>query len=86
MRRLRCSSFNEAAETLRETPLSKDQQISPHDDEYGLLEATVSNTRELRGWLLSYGSLVEVLEPKSLRRELMREVRETARMYRLASR
>ena len=55
---------------LRETPLSGDQKISEMDGGW-LLQATVSDTYQLRWWLRGYGDRVEVTAPESLRQEFV---------------
>lgn len=60
-----------AAEHLRETPLSLDQQIEPVQTDWVRLQATVPDTAQLRWWLLGFGDQVEVLEPTSLREEFV---------------
>lgn len=60
-----------AAEHLRETPLSLDQQIEPDQEGWVRLQATVADTAQLRWWLLGFGDQVEVLEPESLRDEFV---------------
>ena len=46
---------------ITKTALQEDGRI--------LVEATVSDTADLRWWLLGFGSSVEVLEPTSLREQ-----------------
>lgn len=58
-----------AAEHLRETPLSLDQQIEPDQPDWVRLRATVPDTAQLRWWLMGFGDQVEILEPVSLRDE-----------------
>lgn len=60
-----------AAEHLRETPLSQDQQIEPDQPGWVRLQATVPDTAQLRWWLLGFGDQVEVLEPSALRDEFV---------------
>lgn len=60
-----------AAEHLLETPLSLDQQITPNQENWVRLQATVPNTAQLRWWLLGFADQVEVLEPASLRDEFV---------------
>jgi predicted DNA-binding transcriptional regulator YafY len=55
---------------LEETPLASDQQLTDQSDGNVLVEATVSDTGQLRWWLLGFGGRIEVLEPESLREEL----------------
>ncbi len=71
----------EVAITLHETPLGTDQELTPAGDEHELLRATVPNTLELRGWLQSYGPLIEVKKPAELRKELAESARQLAAMY-----
>ena len=58
-----------ASLTLSETPLTRDQRLVPHDGSWHMLEATVQDTEELRGWLSMYGPGIEILAPMGLRRE-----------------
>lgn len=69
-----------AAEHLRETPLSKDQEII-EEDETVCISATVSDSPQLRWWLRAFGDQVEVLEPTSLRAEFMETVQSMSELY-----
>ena len=71
----------DAAITLHETPVSRDQCLSVNDEDTELFVATVPDTLELRAWLRSYGSLVEVLKPKALRDEFAKEAKALTRRY-----
>lgn len=68
--RLKAVFEEDAAIHLEETPLSADQQLTSCGDGNVLVEASVNDTRQLRWWLLGFGSRVEVLEPSALRNEL----------------
>ena len=68
------------ASRLEETPLSEDMLIKHKDEEY-LLTETVADSWQLRWWLLSWGSAVEVLGPKQLREETVDEVRDMYDIY-----
>lgn len=70
-----------AAVHLDETPLSEDQTLTPHDDGRVLLQANVLDTRELRWWLSSFGSQVEVVGPSELREYFCLEVNQLLRRY-----
>lgn len=59
----------DAARHLRERPLSAEQKIAGGEDGWATIEAKVSDTDELRWWLLGFGDKVEVLAPIRLRRE-----------------
>lgn len=63
-----------AAEHLKETPLSADQQISDPVDGKVTVTASVLDTQQLRWWLLGFGSHVEVIGPESLRQEVLTEL------------
>lgn len=73
----------EAAEHLRETPLSPDQVIAELDSS-SLVEvsATVLLDQTLRWWLKGFGSQAEVLEPLTLREELLADLEASLRGYR----
>ena len=64
-----------------ETPLSSDQMVGEEDDDHFRLIATVNDTAQLRWWLLSFGSKVEVLEPMGLRAEMANQAYWMNRMY-----
>lgn len=69
---LKIRFYDGAGEHLRETPLSVDQQIEPQPDHPETLDvaATVTNTLQLKWWLLAFGERVEVLTPEPLRHSL----------------
>jgi predicted DNA-binding transcriptional regulator YafY len=71
----------DAAITLRETPLSADQNISPAKGGDELVCATVPDTLELRAWIASYGGLAEVLGPPELRKHMAGVAKEMAERY-----
>jgi predicted DNA-binding transcriptional regulator YafY len=66
---------------LSETPLSPEQSITRLDDETYFFQATVKNTEQLRWWIRSFGSSVEVLEPLELREEFIEMAKEFAEIY-----
>lgn len=66
---------------LTETPLSADQLITPIDETTYRLQATVKDTHQLRWWLKSLGTDVEVIEPESLRDEFAENAKALSRMY-----
>ena len=65
----------EVAKHLAERPLSTDQKLRFDDDGDAILTAHVHDTSELRWWLLGFGSQVEVLSPRSLRKAMAEESR-----------
>lgn len=73
---LRVRFYNHSGEHLTETPLSGCQQIEIEDAEKGVMtvHAIVSDTPQLRWWILGFGHNAEVLTPASLRHELSQVV------------
>ncbi|MBK8964137.1 MAG: WYL domain-containing protein [Candidatus Competibacteraceae bacterium] len=66
---------------LLETPLSADQETDEPDADHLRVRATVEDTAQLRWWLLSFGSKVEVLEPQGLRDEMANNAYWMNRLY-----
>ncbi|KPK51655.1 MAG: hypothetical protein AMS22_10550 [Thiotrichales bacterium SG8_50] len=69
------------AKHLYETPLSDDQVLKVDEDGV-YLQATVTDSSELRWWLLGFGDGVEVIAPKALREEFAAIANRLARQYR----
>jgi predicted DNA-binding transcriptional regulator YafY len=67
---------------LTESPLSKDQKIKIMKDGKVYIKASVSDTAQLRWWLLGFGGQVEVISPKSLREELFKSAKDMIKVYR----
>lgn len=76
---LMCDEENAAY--LVETPLSEDQEIGSPDGGWMRIRATVNDTWQLRWWLLSKGSGIEVLSPGNLRKEIAQELAEASHYY-----
>lgn len=72
---------SEAAGHLRETPVSKDQELVDLGNAEVELRATVESDDTLRWWLLGFGSQVEVLAPRELREDLGNELKQAALRY-----
>ena len=69
-----------AAEHLRETPLSKDQEFI-EEGETVCITATVSDAQQLRWWLMAFGDQVEVLEPAFLREDFRQTAQSVHALY-----
>lgn len=78
--KLELSFTPSAAKHLLERPLSDDQSAELEDEET-IIKATVSDTLELRWWILGFGDDVEVLRPKSLRTEFKETANTLASYY-----
>jgi len=67
---------------LEETPLVESQQISEKDETgYRIIRATIPNTWQLRWWVLGEGQRIEVLAPKSFRKEIEKALSEAKLHY-----
>lgn len=60
------------AKYLEETPLSNDQQLSPLDNAWVNLQATVLDSAQIRNWILSLGAEAVVVRPVSIRDDIMK--------------
>lgn len=76
---LRC--WEEVAAFLAETPLTANQTLTPQEDGWVRLTATVNDTRQLRWWLLGQGAGVEVCGPEALRSEVLDALQQTLANY-----
>ena len=65
---------------LAETRLSETQQLTEVEAGYELA-VTLPNSLRLRQWLLSWAGHIEVLEPKALRDDIAKQLREGAARY-----
>jgi predicted DNA-binding transcriptional regulator YafY len=71
------------ANLLAEAPVADDQTVSDDaEDGWSVVNATVSDTIQLRRWLHGYGAEVEVQMPSSLRDEFAAAAMAAARLYR----
>jgi predicted DNA-binding transcriptional regulator YafY len=70
-----------AAEHLRETPLSHDQQLKDLGDGQVELTATVESDETLRWWIRAFGSQVEVIDPPFLREEIRADLEKLLATY-----
>ena len=66
---------------LYESPLTKDQEIGQTRDGKLRVKALVADTAQLRWWILGFGSQVEVISPKSLRKEFVNDAKKLMKIY-----
>ena len=66
---------------LTESALSKKQEIKIMKDGKVHIKAPVSDTAQLRWWLLGFGGQVEVVSPKSLREEMITSAKDMIKVY-----
>jgi len=70
-----------AAGYVKEKVWHDSQQISGQRDGSVVLELDVAGTKEIKHWILGWGSQVQVLEPDSLREEIRSEAAEILGVY-----
>ncbi len=69
------------ARYVEESTWHASQKLTRQRDGSVIADFQLSDTKEFKAWVLSFGSLAEVLEPKSLRWELADELLKTYRSY-----
>jgi predicted DNA-binding transcriptional regulator YafY len=74
-----------AGNQLRESPMSKDQQIDTLPDGRMKVTGTVTPSLKLRWWLRALGAGVEILAPQALRDEFAQDYLKLANRYRHAT-
>lgn len=78
--RFKARIHQQIAYHLKETPLSSDMEISG-EGEWLMLTGKIQDSWQFRWWVLSQGSWLEVLEPRSLRQAIAQDVLQTAKFY-----
>lgn len=73
-------------ELLRPRSIHPTAKYEMRPDGSAIVRMTVNGTAELVNWVLSHSPWVEILEPASLREEIAKRARETARLYGAAKR
>ncbi len=77
-----CIRFSpQVAQYVRESNWHPSQKLQAQPDGSLLLHLRLSDTIEVKSWLLSFGAQAEVLSPPELREEVMEEVRMLAERY-----
>lgn len=69
------------ARYVEESTWHSSQKLTRQRDGSIVAEFQLSDTREIKAWILSFGSLAEVLEPTELRQEVADELLKTFRQY-----
>jgi len=81
MTRIRLRFDHEIAGYIKEKVWHESQTVTSEPDGSLLFEAEVAGTDEVKAWILSWGSRVEVLEPALLRKEVTQEARLMQKRY-----
>jgi len=79
--RMKLRFDGDAGAHLRDALLSDDQTWTECDDGSVVVEATKEDDRQLLWWIFSFGGRVEVLEPGSLRKRVLAELRRAVGVY-----
>ena len=79
--KLRLAVDTATAAHLAERPLGKDQVLKQVLEGHHRVSATVTDSAELRWWILGLGSAVEVLGPPELRTAIRQEVQNMGARY-----
>ena len=66
---------------IEEKQWHETQEIIHHDDGSLILEMVVAGVEEVKHWILTWGAKAEVLEPKSLRDDIVAESKALVRRY-----
>lgn len=69
------------SEIVKEKQISKEQIIKEIDDRTIYFEAKMKGYAEIKTWILSMGSRVEVIEPLNLKEDILEEVKRTIETY-----
>jgi hypothetical protein len=69
------------AKRLAEAPISTDQTISPIDDHWVRITATVDDTVQMRRWIKSLGALVVIEGPPYLIRQQIFDLHAQIKQY-----
>ena len=70
-----------AARYVAEKRMHASQKVEPQNDGGAIVEFRLSNTTEVKAWILSFGPAAEVLEPTELREEMAKDLEELAQTY-----
>lgn len=68
--RLEAIFYNGTGDHLYETPLTREQTLTELEEGAVKLVATLPNTPQLNWWILGLGDGIEVIQPKSLRKQI----------------
>jgi predicted DNA-binding transcriptional regulator YafY len=68
------------AEILSETPLSRDQRLTEEGDRFRLI-ASVTDSWQLRWWVLGQGEAIKIIGPQELRENIKTTISKIAAQY-----
>jgi predicted DNA-binding transcriptional regulator YafY len=71
----------EVARYVAEKQWHPSQQLAPQNDGSLIVDLQLSNTVEVKSWILSFGANAEVLEPDELRRDIADDLEHMLNLY-----
>ena len=66
---------------LAESPLTHDQRLVPQGKSFYELSATIKDSWHLHFWILSQGAEITVIQPKSLRKQILEQLKAAVGAY-----
>lgn len=78
---IRIHFTREVARYVRESKWQKHQQLQPQDNGSLIVEFRLTDTQELKRWIMSFGPKAVVLEPKELVEEIQRDLEQMLSNY-----
>ena len=80
-KKIRIRFRSEVARYVQEKTWHPSQKLTKEKDGSVVLEVTLNDTHEIKAWTLSFGPKATVLEPESLRDEIMSDVEQLLKTY-----
>lgn len=79
---LKLKIFYPMSEIVKEKQVSKSQKITKIDDKTIFFEARMNGYPEIKAWIMSMGSNVEVVKPDKLKEDILKETTKLINLYR----
>ncbi|RBP38228.1 helix-turn-helix transcriptional regulator [Garciella nitratireducens] len=78
---LKLKIYYPMSQIVREKQYAMNQKIEEIDNKAIYFEAKLKGYKEIKSWVMSMGSLVEVIEPIKLRDEILKEISKIRKIY-----
>ncbi|CAA0120438.1 helix-turn-helix transcriptional regulator [Zhongshania aliphaticivorans] len=79
--KLKLKMTKDAANHLKETPISEDQNIIDAEDGWVIVTASVLDRKDLLWWILGFGDKVEVISPITIRKQIYNTLQGAIKNY-----
>lgn len=70
------------SQIVKERQYAVEQVIEEVDESTIILKARMKGYKEIKAWIMSMGSMAEVIKPEKLRKEILNEAKEMVKLYR----